>query len=158
MGVFTLTGTIVSIGQSMFDLRGTGYAFIEIVEPSGRRVMVQKVAVGNQVLSAVNLGCKGEFFFDKVFVSFGCVSQLWGVKTQDGLVAFEDSNIRRYPVVMNLCFGFIGSLLVVGIPFLVLGLLQWIGLILRAGQRKRLFYGNDYREANRLRQQQAVRI
>lgn len=37
MGIFTITGTVVAIGQSEFNTGGTFYAFVEFVEPSGRR-------------------------------------------------------------------------------------------------------------------------
>ncbi|MBI2715682.1 MAG: hypothetical protein HYX37_14710 [Rhizobiales bacterium] len=159
MGVFNITGTIASIGQSEFNNRGTLYAFVEIIEPSGRRVLVQNVAVGNQVLPAINLGCKGEFFFDKLFVpGKPLISQMWGVKTPDGLVAF-DHNMRKPQMILNLLVGILAApILGLGIPFLILGLFQAVQLIVTTGTRQQMFYGNDRMEAQRLRQQQAVRI
>lgn len=160
MGIFTITGTVVAIGQSMFDNRDTLYAFVEIVEPNGRRVLVQNVAVGNEVLAALNLGSKGEFFFDKILVvdGPGFVSQLWGVKAHEGLVAFDNANLRIHVVFKNLIVGLIGSLLVIGIPLFIFGLIQSVPLILQAGKRKQLFFWSDRAVTKRLRQQQTARI
>lgn len=159
MSVFKITGTIAAIGQSQFDNHATLYAFVEIVEPSGRRVMVRNVAVGNQALSTINVGSQGEFFFDKFIVGIGrSASQLWGVKTRDGLVAFENRNFRTPFVVRHIGIGLFASLFLFGIPYVVLGLVQLAGLIGSFGAREQLLYGDDRAEAKRLRQQQAVQI
>lgn len=159
MSLFKISGTIAAIGQCEFSNHHTLYAFVEIVEPTGRRVMVQQVAVGNQVLATLNLAATGEFYFDKFFVARKrFVSQLWGVKTSDGLVAFDKA--MRAPVTfIHLAFGIVllpfGG---VGMVFLVFALPQLFKLIGMIGARKRMFYGQDHTEARRLRQQQAVRI
>lgn len=159
MGLFKVSGTIVAIGQSEFDNRGTLYAFLEIVEPSGRRVIVRSVGVLNQVASSVVLGTKGQFFFDKFFV-FGrpFVSQLWGVKTDDGLVTF-DNDLRKQAMMFSFWIGMLTILaLGIGFLFIAVGLLQLLLVILMTGARKRMFYGTSRAEARRLRQQQPVRI
>lgn len=159
MGLFKVSGTIVAIGQSEFNNRGTLYAFIEILEPSGRRVIVRNVGLLNQVASSITLGTNGEFYFDKFFV-YGrpFVSQLWGVKTADGLVAF-DNDMRKHAMGLSFLIGTLAiPLLGVGFLFIALGLLQLLFVILRAGARKPMFYGNNRAEARRLRQQLPVRI
>lgn len=159
MSLFKISGTIAAIGQSEFDNTGTLFAFIEIVEPTGRRVMVQQVAVGNQVLSTLIPGAQGEFYFDKLFVyRKGLVSQLWGVKTSDGLVCF-DKGMRGPVTFVHLGVGIVllpfGG---VGMVFLVFAVPQLVKLISMVGARERMFYGQDGAEAHRLRQQQAVRL
>jgi len=150
MGLFSFAGTVVAIGQSEFDNHHTRYAFIEIVEPSGRRVIVQQVWVGNQAQAALNLGAKGEFFFDKFFAARkGFVSQLWGVKTSDGLVSF-DNNMRAVITFVHLGCGTVllpfGG---IGLVFLVFALPQLLKLITMFGARRRTFYGQDRAEAQR---------
>lgn len=159
MGLFKISGTVTAIGQSEFNNHHTLYAFIELVEPTGRRVMVQNVWVGNQVLATMNVGAEGEFCFDKFFAaSKGLVSQLWGVKTSGGLVSF-DRNMRTPLTFVHLALGIVllpfGG---VGMVFLVFALPQLVKLIGMIGARERMFYGQDHAEARRLRQQQAVRI
>lgn len=159
MGLFKVSGTIVAIGQSEFDNRSTLYAFLEIVEPNGCRVIVRNVGVLNQVASSIALGTNGEFFFDKFFV-FGrpFVSQLWGTKTVDGLVAF-DNDMRKHAMAFSFCIGMLTILaLGIGFLFIAVGLLQLLFVILMTGARKRMFYGANRAEARRLRQQLPVRI
>lgn len=159
MGLFKVSGTIVAIGQSEFNNKGTLYAFLEILEPSGRRVIVRNVGVLNQVASSIAPGTNGEFFFDKFFV-YGrpLVSQLWGAKTVDGLVTF-DNDMRKQTMAFSFLIGTLTiPLLGIGLLFIALGLLQLLFVILKAGARKRLFYGTDRAEAQRLRQQLPVRI
>jgi len=159
MGLFKVTGTIAAIGQCEFDNHYTLYAFLELIEPSGRRVMVQKVAVGNQVAPALSPGAEGEFYFDKFFVAGKrFVSQLWGVKTSDGLVAF-DKDMRKRVTFYHLGWGIITlPLLGLGAGFLIVALPQLLMLIAMTGERKRLFYGRNRAEARRLRKQLAVRM
>lgn len=158
MGIFSVTGIIRSLGQSEFDNHGTRYAFVDIVEPSGKRVLVQNVFVGNQVLPIIDLGTEGEFFFDKMFVpGKPLTSQLWGVKTHDGLVAY-DHNLRIGIAIVCLVFGTLFALIGVGIPFLIVGIVQLIKVMGALGARQRLFYGHDREKALRLRQQQAVQL
>jgi len=159
MGLFKVSGTIVAIGQSEFNNKGTLYAFVEIVEPSGRRVIVRNVGVLNQVASSIALGAGGEFYFDKFFV-FGrpFVSQLWGVKTADGLVTF-DNDMRKHTMAFSFLIGVLTlPALGLGLLFIAVGLLQLLFVILMTGARKRMFYGTNRAEARRLRQQQPVRI
>lgn len=159
MGLFRVSGTIVAIGQSEFNNKGTLYAFIEILEPNGRRVIVCNVGMLNQVASSITLGTNGEFFFDKFFV-YGrpFVSQLWGVKSAAGLVSF-DNDMRKHAMGLSFLVGALTiPLLGVGFLFIALGLLQLLFVIIRAGARKRMFFGNNRAEARRLRQQLPVRI
>jgi hypothetical protein len=159
MGLFKVSGTIVAIGQDEFSNKGKLYAFLEIVEPSGRRVIVRNVGVLNQIVSSIVLGANGEFYFDKFFV-YGrpFVSQLWGVKTADGLVTF-DNDMRKQSMALSFLIGTLTiPLLGMGFLLIALGLLQLLFVILKTGARKRMFYGTDRTEAQRLRQQLPVRI
>lgn len=158
MAIFSITGTIKSTGQNEFNLARHQYAYLEIVEPNGRRVSVQNVLVGNRVGAAIGAGTQGEFFFDKFLFKFVPVVQLWGVKTSDGLVGYS-RNVRTAATAWHIMFGlFMTPLFGLGLPFLVLGLLQLLKLIGMTGARQQLFYGSDGAEARRLREQEAVRI
>ena len=154
MGLFTLRGTITAIGQSTFTNGGFNYAYVEFTEADGRRISVRKLSVGNLVSPTIGLGHAGEFFFDKWGI-WGV--WLWGVKTTDGFVAFERAPFKTVAIGLLL----IG---VVGLPFLLLGIpfLFFAGLLLskslQTGARKRMFYGNDRAEAERLRSREAIRI
>ncbi|MCW5691006.1 MAG: hypothetical protein KIT48_01435 [Pseudolabrys sp.] len=159
MGLFKVSGTIAAIGQGEFNNHGTFYAFMEIREPGGRRVIVHNVGVLNHVASSIVLGGDSEFFFDKFFV-FGrsFVSQLWGVKTTDGLVTF-DNDMRKQAMAVSFLIGTLTiPLLGIGFLLIALGLLQLLFVMLKAGARKRMFYGTDRAEARRLHQQLPVRI
>ena len=158
MNVFSVTGTIRSFGQSQFNLARHQYAYVEIVESNGRRVSVQNVLVGNRVGTVIDPSTQGEFFFDKFLFMFVPIVQLWGVKTHDGLVGYS-RNVRAAVTAWHIIMGLLMTpLLGLGLPFVVLGLLQLLKLIGTAGAREQLFYGHDEAEARRLRQQQAVRI
>jgi hypothetical protein len=159
VGIYSITGTIRSIGQCEFTNWWTKYAFIEIVEPSRRRVLLQNVSVGNQVAPAIAAGVEGEFFIDRMFVLLSPkAKQLWGVKTNDGMVAY-DRGIRMPITWFHLVLGLVLTpLFGLGLPILLLGLVQLLKLIGMVGARQQMFYGDDRSEAHRLRRQEAVRL
>lgn len=46
----------------------TIYAHIEITEPLGRRIQIDKVAIANDVGTLLAMESVGEFFLDRMFV------------------------------------------------------------------------------------------
>lgn len=159
MGLFSISGTVTAIGQSLFNSDLAIYAYVEITEASGRRVNVEKVAVCNDAATQLQLGSTGEFFFDKMYVlggRFRC--QLWGIKSES-MAVLDRHDVRKL---------FIGHHIVLGIvllPFFCIGLfwllpgLASLWTVLSGGaDRKGLFFGSNPAEVQRLRQQQPVRI
>jgi hypothetical protein len=159
MGLFSISGTVSAIGQSIFNNDIAVYAYIEITETSGRRVSVEKVAVCNDAAAELQLGSAGEFFFDKMAVfdaRFRC--QLWGVKSDAGAV-FDRRNIRKLFIGQNLVAGIVLlPLFGVGLLWLVPGFASLCAVLSGEVDRKRRFYGSNPDEIQRLRQQQPVRI
>jgi len=58
MSLFSIKGAVTAIGQSQFNNAITIYAYLEITEPSGRRVKIDQVAVCNDVAAAFRLGAE----------------------------------------------------------------------------------------------------
>jgi len=159
MGLFSISGTVTAIGQSLFNNDIAVYAYIEITEASGRRVSVEKVAVFNDAASGLQLGGTGEFFFDKMTffdARFRC--QLWGVKS-DATAVFDRRDLRKRFIGRSLVAGVV-LLPVVGIGLLWLlpGVANLCAVLSGGVDRKRLFYGSNPAEIERLEQQLPVRI
>jgi hypothetical protein len=157
MSLFSIKGAVTAIGQSQFNNAITIYAYLEITEPSGRRVKIDQVAVCNDVAAAFRLGQSGEFFVDRIFRysrTYRC--QLWGIKA-DGIATLDSIDIRK-----RVSFGqFVLGIML--IPVFGLGFLLIIPPLIRlltlsAVDRRQMFYGSDPAEAQRLSHQQAVRI
>lgn len=159
MGLFSISGTVTAVGQSVFNNDIAIYAYIEITEASGRRVSVEKVAVCNDAASELQLGGAGEFFFDKIAVfdaRFRC--QLWGAKT-DTAAVFDRRDIRKVFIGHNLLAGIVLlPLFGLGLLWLVPGLASLFVVLSGEVDRKKLFYGSNPTEIQRLQQQQPVRI
>ncbi|CEG09233.1 MAG: hypothetical protein J0G33_05555 [Afipia felis] len=159
MGLFNIAGTVTALGQSQFDNIHTVYAYIEITEPSGRRVQIDKVAVCNDTAALLAMETSGEFFFDKMFVygrRYHC--QLWGIKS-DNMAVMDRTNVRImvmwHHIILGLLLmpiGFLGSF------WLFPGLGHLITILSGRVNRQERFYGSNPAEIQRLRQQQAVRI
>ena len=81
--LFSIKGSVTKIGQSEFNNNAELFAYIEITEPSGRRVMIEKVVISNDVGAAFAMGVAGEFFIDRMLKSGPVRIQLWGIKTHD---------------------------------------------------------------------------
>ncbi|MDO8981314.1 MAG: hypothetical protein Q7V17_19015 [Afipia sp.] len=159
MGLLNITGTVTAHGQSQFDNHLTIYAYLEITEPSGRRIQIDKVAVCNDTAALLQLGSAGEFFLDKMFVygrRFHC--QLWGIKAES-MAVFDRHNLRKTAMIHHILLGMlllpIGGL---GAFWLLPGLANLLTMISGSVNRGRLFYGSNPAEVRRLQQQQAVRI
>jgi hypothetical protein len=157
MSLFSIKGTVTAIGQSQFDNSITFYAYLEITEPSGRRIKIDQVAVCNDIASALRLGQSGEFFVDRIFrfsKTYRC--QLWGIKS-DGVATIDSIDIRKRVAGLQFVLG------ILTIPIFGLGLLLAVPalfkiLSLGAYNRNQMFYGSDPVEARRLSEQQVVRI
>jgi hypothetical protein len=159
MGLLSIKGTVTAHGQSHFDNYLTIYAYLEITEPSGRRIQIDKVAVCNDTAALLQLGSASEFLFDKMFV-YGrrYHYQLWGIKAED-MAVFDRHNLRNMVIVHHIVLGTlmlpIGGL---GAFWLLPGLASLMTVISGKVNRRRMFYGSNPAEVRRLQQQQAVRI
>jgi hypothetical protein len=159
MSLLSITGTVTAVGQSQFDNNLTVYAYLEITESSGRRCLIEKVAVCNETNASVQPGSAGQFFFEKMFVygrRFHC--QMWGIKSND-LAVFDRHNLRTVVTTHHILFGLfllpVGGL---GAFWLLPGLASLMTMLRGGANRRALFYGSNPAEARRLQQQQAIRI
>ncbi|MEH2476233.1 hypothetical protein V1281_002598 [Nitrobacteraceae bacterium AZCC 2161] len=104
MGLFSISGTIASIGQSTFNESRQVYAFIEIVDGAKNRFMVERVVVSNDINSNVSPGLQGVFFFDQMHGGAKFKSQLWGVKSSNWIMV-DRQNIRKWVNASNIICG-----------------------------------------------------
>lgn len=159
MGLFSISGTITAIGQSIFNNDFTIYAYVEVTEASGRRVIVEKVIVCNDVAAMLLLGGVGEFFFDKWFVFDARFrAQLWAIKS-DRAAVLDRRDVRKSFIAHHLVWGTILLPVVgVGLLWLLPGLASLFSLLSGSVDRRKVFYGNGSADAQRVEQQQPVRI
>jgi len=159
MGLLNLKGTITALGQSQFDNVATIYAYIEITEASGRRILIDKAAVANDTAALLAMGSVGEFFFDQMFV-YGrrYHYQLWGIKAEN-MAVIDRVDARKMVMIHHII---IGTLLLpiggIGAFWLLPGLGHLVTILSGRVNRDSLFYGSNPVEIRRLQQQQAVRI
>ena len=159
MSLLNIKGTVTAHGQHQFDNHLTIYAYLEITEPSGRRIQIDKVAVCNDTAALLQLGSVGEFFFDKMFVygrRYHC--QLWGIQAET-MAVFDRHNLRNMVIAHHIVVGTlmlpIGGL---GAFWLLPGIASLLTVISGKVNRRRMFYGSNPAEVRRIQQQQAVRI
>jgi hypothetical protein len=151
--LFAVKGSVTNIGQSEFNNNAQNFAYVEISEPSGRRVMIEKVVVSNDVGAIFEMGVTGEFFVDRVFRSGPIRCQLWGIKTHNRAI-LDRKNMRLQVSLVQLMWGLIT------IPVLGLGLLLAIPALVRlfgcvGGPRRQMFNGS---RVSRPPAEQLVRI
>ncbi len=137
--LFAVKGTVTTVGQSMLDNDVELFAYVEVTEPSGRRVMIEKVAVCNDVRAIFRLGMSGQFFVDRMFRSGNLRCQLWGIKSDEREI-FDRKNLRLQIGLLQFFNGLIR------IPILGLGLFLAIPAMLQLCRcigwpRGRMFYG-----------------
>lgn len=149
--LFAVKGSVTNIGQSEFNNNAEIFAYIEITEPSGRRVMIEKVAVSNDVGAIFAMGVLGEFFIDRVFKSGPVRTQLWGIKTHDREI-FDRKNLRLQVSLVQLLYGLVTT------PVLGLGLLIAVPALVRllgcvGGPRQRMFFGSGVPRVPPLKEQ-----
>ena len=152
MGLFSIKGHVTAIGQHQILKDAYIYHWIECEDSTGQRINVSNVAVTNEVLSLFNVGMAGELYFE----SLGSKKQLFGIKTAEGQVAYEETSMRGKIAGTCILAGI--PLLYIwgmGIPFILFGLF----LLITQGpfSRKKCFYGSDQQEAERLRRQVPIR-
>ncbi len=159
MSLFSISGSVTAIGQSIFNNDLSIYAYIELTEVSGRRVSVEKVAVCNDAAAELHVGCVGEFFFDKWYVHdarFRC--QLWGVKTEE-VAVLDRRDLRKSFIGYQLFCGFVLlPAFGVGLLWLLPGFASLRAVLSGSVDRRKMFYGSNPAEMQRLRQQQHLRI
>lgn len=158
MSLLTIKGTVTALGQSQFDNVVTIYAYIEITEPSGRRIQIEKVAVANDTAAQLDMGSIGEFFFDRMFV-YGrrYHYQLWGIKAEN-MAVMDRVDARKMVMIHHIVLGTLLLPFVIGAFWLLPGLGHLVTILSGSVNRDRLFYGANPAEIRRLQQQQAVRI
>ena len=144
MSLFAIEGTLTALGQSEFDNLIVVYAYIEITKPTGERVMVEKVAVCDDVSARLRLGQEGEFFVDRIRKAASSVRcQLWGLKA-DGVATLDSKDMRQRISAAQLTRG------ILMLPLFGIGILMFIpALMMLASYRRRLFYGADCVAPNR---------
>jgi hypothetical protein len=143
--LFAVSGSVTTIGQSEYNNNAQKFAYIEITEPSGRRVMIEKVVVSNDTGAIFAMGVTGKFFVDRVFRSGDLRCQLWGIKTHDREI-LDRKNLRLQVSLVQLMYG------LVTIPVFGLGLLLAIPALVRlfgciGEPRQRMFYGSGVSHA-----------
>jgi hypothetical protein len=160
MSQMKISGSVTALGQHSVLNDGAIYAYVEITEDSGRRLMIGKVAVRNDVGCLLTIGATGQFFIDQIFVITGGLRfQLWGAKLNNGLASFDRKDMRTLAAGTHLIFGllllpFMG----LGLPLLATGIVQLIKASVSSTGRSRIFYGNDPVAAAAVRRQETVRI
>jgi hypothetical protein len=155
VSLFAVNGVVTSIGQSEFNSTEQVYAYIEITEPSGRRVMIEKVVVLNDVGAIFGLDLTGEFFVDRIFHSGKVRCQLWGIKTHDREI-LDRRNARLQWASAQLFLGLITTpLFGFGLLFIIPALVRLFTCTPR--QRQQMFYGSEVPRHHPL-QEQVMRI
>jgi hypothetical protein len=150
---FSVKGTVRALGQVEINKELQYYSWIEIQREDGQLFRIEKVAVGNAVLSMFDNGYEGEFFFD----SLSDKKRLFGIKLAGGAVAYDETNLNvavgmhtiAQGIPMLILFGF-------GIFWIILGIYYIVTQ--DEDGRHRMFYGADPAEAQRLKKQVPVRI
>lgn len=140
MNLFEVEGTVTTLGQCVFDNSGMIYAYIAITDASGRRTMIEKVAVSNDIGAVLAVGQTGRFYVDRLFSgnnTFRC--QLWGVRA-DGHAVIARDDLRSKIGWWRIGFG------ILTVPVFGIGLLlifSGIGLLMGDTDRQKLFRGRD---------------
>src|ERR1700694_1265804 len=139
MSLFAVKGAVTTVGQSMLDNDVELFAYIEITEPSGQRVMIEKIAVCNDVRAIFRMGMSGQFFVDRIFRSGDLRCQLWGIKSGEREI-FDRKNLRMQIALLQFFNGLIR------IPILGLGLFIALPALVSLSRcigrpRSRMFYG-----------------
>lgn len=140
MGLYLLRGTISQLGQCEFNNDLVIYAYIEIIDETGARTLVKKVAIAVDVQAVIEPGTHGAFFIDDVFVpGRNILCQLWGVSTEDREV-IDHVNLRNILATANMFRGIIFTpVLGIGLPHLVAGIGQTWSLLNGTANRHRFF-------------------
>lgn len=159
MSFFQIEGQVTATGSSEANLHGRYYSFVEVSEPDGRRVTIEKVFVTTQTDAYLAVGTSGVFYFEKVMgiLTLG-PKHLWGVKCSNGEVHFEGRNFRFYMAVRLIFIGIVLSVIFIGIPIAIIGFGQLILSLATLNRRESMFYGPNGEERRRLQAREAVRI
>lgn len=158
MTTTTCSGTVIALGQNEFDLQGTRYAFIEIRRRDGRIVRAENVVVLNGVGSLLHEGVEGKFHFDAARLKTATIRQLFGIRRSDGRWAYDAAQVRTAAAIRNIVWGALHSFVFVGIPVLLLGLLQLVYSIGTARLREEEFFGPDGRSGASAQRDAVIRI
>lgn len=148
--LFKIRGRIDAVSQSEFNSDATRYSVVDFIDENGRRLKVRNVVLAPVGSSCMYIGATGDFFFDKL--SLFRKKHLYAAHLSTGEYFFDNQNARLKLGLFYTFAGLLGSLLLVGIPFLVGGVLIAIGSIPVQIQKRVTFYGNGDRRAAAHRQ------
>jgi hypothetical protein len=148
MGLYSVRGTISQLGQCEFDNNLMVYAYVEIVDPTGGRRLVKKVAVCVDIQAALHPGLEGHFFFDEIFVSGRKIlCQFWGISTVERFVV-DQVDMRAGLARIHLFRGILYTpLFGLGLPMLIAGIGQTWSLLNGSANRTRFFRGEGRKDA-----------
>jgi hypothetical protein len=157
MNLYEVKGTVTALGQNIFDNNVHVYAYVEVTDVEGRRTMIEKVAVANDVGAALGVGVSGRFYVDRLSrLGPTLRSQLWGVKT-DRVFVFDRIDMRRQAAWALLIKGLL-FLPVFGLGLILLPSgLNLLALSIIHGRRA-FFYGADPEARASLLANQVARI
>ncbi|EFI51327.1 MULTISPECIES: hypothetical protein [Afipia] len=159
MSFFQIEGQVTATGSSQHNLHGRYYSYVEVLEPNGRRVTIEKVFVTTQTDAYLAVGTNGVFYFEKVMgILTSGPKHLWGVKCTNGEVHFDGTNFRFYMALRIMFIGIVLSVIFIGIPIALVGFGQLIISLATLTRREQMFYGPDGEERQRLQAREAVRI
>lgn len=139
MSLFELEGTLTAIGQNVFSNDGVLYAYLEVTAGDGRRTLIEKVGVCNDVGSQLAVGISGRFYVDRFFRSGPLRSQLWGLKT-DRVSIVDDTDLRKTIAAAQIMKG-IPAILIFGLGLFLIA--SGIGLLVQSARynRNNFFWG-----------------
>jgi hypothetical protein len=160
MGCFAIEGTVTSWGSGVIHPGGTLYEWVELVRADGQRCIAGHVFVGHAVESAFFEEAPATFCFDQMslFLPPRTTKQLFGVRRQEGLCAFDAVSLRPTYAFATIKLGAVLLIFGVGLIPLIAGISQ----VFREGgisqERRRMFYGDDPIVAEAIRRQEPIRI
>ncbi|SFT26613.1 hypothetical protein [Methylobacterium sp. yr668] len=158
MTTTTCSGTVIALGQSELSLQGRRYAYIEIERQDGRILRADDVVVLNEVGSLLHEGVQGRFHFDAARLKTATIRQLFGIRRSDGRWGYDAAQVRVTAAIHNIVQGALTAFVFVGIPFLLLGLLQLVYSIGTARLRHDEFFGSEAQGDGPKRRDEVIRI
>jgi hypothetical protein len=134
---------VIALGQSGFSFQEIGYAYIEIWRWDGRVTRADDVVVLNRVGSLLQQGVDGQFDLDAARLRTAMVRQRFGIRRNDGRRAYDAAQVRLTAAVRNVVQGALTAFIFVGVPFLLISLLQLVFSIGTARLRHGGFIDGD---------------
>lgn len=150
------SGTVTALGQVEFNMLQATYAYIEVQRTDGRILRAENVVVLNEAATLLEIGVEGRFFFDSARLKAGTIRQLFGIQRTDGRWAYDRMQVRVLAAIQNIVIGVLLLFVFVGIPILVMGLLQLLYSVGMDRLRQDEFFGESGSAARSATNRQAV--